>query len=64
MIIDCHGHFTTAPAQLARFRDRQLARLIDPSMKVLPATLAYRTMNCAPAWSRTNWRSRRSAAPT
>lgn len=39
MIIDCHGHFTTAPAQLARFRDRQLARLIDPSLKVLPTDL-------------------------
>ena len=39
MIIDCHGHFTTAPAALARFRDRQLARLIDPSLKVLPAEL-------------------------
>ena len=25
MIIDCHGHYTTAPAQLQRFRDAQLA---------------------------------------
>ena len=25
MIIDCHGHFTTAPAQLADWRDRQVA---------------------------------------
>lgn len=39
MIIDCHGHFTTAPAALARFRDRQLARLIDPNLKRLPADL-------------------------
>ena len=39
MIIDCHGHFTTAPAALARFRDRQLARLIEPSLKVLPTDL-------------------------
>jgi 4-oxalmesaconate hydratase len=39
MIIDCHGHFTTAPAALARFRDRQLARLIDSSLKVLPSDL-------------------------
>lgn len=31
MIIDCHGHYTTAPAQLQRFRDDQLARLADPS---------------------------------
>ena len=25
MIIDCHGHYTTAPAALTRFRDEQLA---------------------------------------
>ncbi len=30
MIIDCHGHYTTAPAALQQYRDRQLARLIDP----------------------------------
>jgi 4-oxalmesaconate hydratase len=27
VIIDCHGHYTTAPAQLQRFRDAQLAAL-------------------------------------
>lgn len=32
MIIDCHGHFTTAPAELQGFRDAQLARLSDPSL--------------------------------
>lgn len=32
MIIDCHGHFTTAPPQLQQFRDRQLARLIDSAL--------------------------------
>src|SRR5262245_59657572 len=31
MIIDCHGHYTTAPAGLQRFRDAQLARLKDLS---------------------------------
>lgn len=31
MIIDCHGHFTTAPDPLATFRTEQLARLDDPS---------------------------------
>jgi 4-oxalmesaconate hydratase len=30
MIIDCHGHYTTAPAQLQAFRDAQLAALADP----------------------------------
>ena len=31
MIIDCHGHYTTAPAELTRFRSEQLARFADPS---------------------------------
>ncbi len=34
MIIDCHGHYTTAPAALTEFRDAQLARLKDPSLPV------------------------------
>jgi len=34
MIIDCHGHYTTAPAALQEFRDAQLARLKDPSLPV------------------------------
>jgi 4-oxalmesaconate hydratase len=32
VIIDCHGHYTTAPAQLGEFRDAQLARLADPAL--------------------------------
>ncbi|MFI6343906.1 amidohydrolase family protein [Streptomyces sp. NPDC050560] len=31
MIIDCHGHFTTAPDALGAWRDRQVAALADPS---------------------------------
>lgn len=31
MIVDCHGHFTTAPSGLDRFREAQLVRLSDPS---------------------------------
>ena len=34
MIIDCHGHYTTAPNQLERFRDRQLAGIIDGNRKL------------------------------
>jgi 4-oxalmesaconate hydratase len=30
LIIDCHGHYTTAPAQLQAFRDDQLANFDDP----------------------------------
>jgi 4-oxalmesaconate hydratase len=36
MIIDCHGHYTTAPAAHQRFREAQKARLQDPSLP--PAT--------------------------
>jgi 4-oxalmesaconate hydratase len=31
MIIDCHGHYTTAPSQLQEFRDAQIAHFKDPS---------------------------------
>ena len=30
MIIDCHGHYTTAPKQLQAFRDEQIAELKAP----------------------------------
>lgn len=30
LIIDCHGHYTTAPEAHQKFRDQQLARLKDP----------------------------------
>lgn len=32
MIIDCHGHYTTAPGQLQAFRDAQLACLAEPGL--------------------------------
>ena len=32
LIIDCHGHYTTAPAAHHAFRERQLARLKHPSL--------------------------------
>ena len=34
MIIDCHGHYTTAPPALQEFRDAQLARLRNPVLPV------------------------------
>jgi len=39
LIIDCHGHYTTAPAGLQAFRDAQLARIKDPFLPeaVMPA---------------------------
>jgi 4-oxalmesaconate hydratase len=34
MIIDCHGHYTTAPGQLEAFRKAQIAALADPKLAV------------------------------
>ena len=31
MIIDCHGHYTTAPGELQKFRDGQIAGLKNPA---------------------------------
>src|SRR6267143_4718656 len=31
MIIDCHGHYTTAPKELEAFRQKQIADLKDPA---------------------------------
>ena len=31
MIIDCHGHYTTAPKALEAWRNRQIAGIADPS---------------------------------
>ncbi|HEY5853871.1 MAG TPA: amidohydrolase family protein [Aldersonia sp.] len=39
MIIDCHGHYTTAPAPLGDWRDRQIAGLADPAAAPDPGEL-------------------------
>jgi 4-oxalmesaconate hydratase len=39
MIIDCHGHYTTAPKALQAYRDRQIEGLKDPSHIPTPAKL-------------------------
>jgi 4-oxalmesaconate hydratase len=39
MIIDCHGHYTTEPAKLHAFRDRQLSALADPSRRPTTANI-------------------------
>ena len=43
MIIDCHGHYTTAPKGLQIFRDAQLAGLKDPVRAPAPGpvTITY-----------------------
>ncbi len=40
MVIDCHGHYTTAPKPLQEFRERQIAGLGDPSDVPAKGTLA------------------------
>ena len=32
LIIDCHGHYTTAPKALEDWRNRQIAGIKDPAM--------------------------------
>jgi 4-oxalmesaconate hydratase len=39
MIIDCHGHYTTAPKELDIFRQAQIAALEDPSKAPSPDKL-------------------------
>ena len=39
VIIDCHGHYTTAPAELQKYRDSQVAGLKDPSARPVAANL-------------------------
>ncbi len=39
MIIDCHGHYTTAPKQLESWRQRQIAALADKSQPRAKGTL-------------------------
>ena len=40
MIIDCHGHYTTAPKALEAWRSRQIAGIADPSAMPRAAELA------------------------
>ena len=40
MIIDCHGHYTTAPGELQRYRDGQIAGLKEPLHVAAPARLS------------------------
>ena len=39
MIIDCHGHYTTAPSELTEYRKRQIAALADPKHLPVKGTL-------------------------
>ncbi|RYY53594.1 MAG: amidohydrolase, partial [Comamonadaceae bacterium] len=39
LIIDCHGHYTTAPKQLEAWRNKQIAGIKDPSVMPKPSEL-------------------------
>ncbi|MFK4101556.1 amidohydrolase family protein [Streptomyces sp. NPDC019531] len=39
MLIDCHGHFTTAPAALGRWRERQIKAFEESGARVSPDEL-------------------------
>ncbi|MEO5671958.1 MAG: amidohydrolase family protein, partial [Ramlibacter sp.] len=39
LIIDCHGHYTTAPKALEDWRNRQIAGIKDASVMPKPAEL-------------------------
>jgi len=39
MIIDCHGHYTTAPKALEQWRNAQIAAIANPTQKPDPADL-------------------------
>src|SRR5262249_49395203 len=39
MIIDCHGHYTTAPKELEAFRQAQIAGLKEPAAARVKGTL-------------------------
>ncbi|MES2687747.1 MAG: amidohydrolase family protein, partial [Pseudomonadota bacterium] len=39
IIIDCHGHYTTAPKALEAWRNQQIAGIKDPSVKPRVADL-------------------------
>ena len=39
MIIDCHGHYTTAPKALEDWRNQQIKGIADPAAKPRVADL-------------------------
>ena len=39
MIIDCHGHYTTAPKPLQDYREAQIAGLTEPSRMLSAGTV-------------------------
>ena len=55
MIIDCHGHYTTAPKALEEYRKRQLADLESARLDIRVAPTGVSRVELA----RTMWRELR-----
>ena len=49
MIIDVHGHYTTAPKALEDWRNQQIAGIKDPSAKPKAAAKPAAAAKAAPA---------------
>ena len=65
MIIDCHGHYTTAPAALQKFRDAQIAALkIRRDVPLDRRRSESATTRFARAWRTRSSSCSASAAPT
>ena len=66
MIIDCHGHYTTEPKDLHRFRKEQTeaANAKDKSRMPARAALKMSDDEIRESIDRTSSSCRRSAAPT
>ena len=41
MIIDCHGHYTTAPKALEEWRNKQIAGIKDPASMPKVSAVSY-----------------------
>ena len=59
LIIDCHGHYTTAPDAHQKFRDAQLARIKDPTLPDADAAAASATTRSARPSRRTSCKLQR-----
>ena len=46
MIIDIHGHYTTAPAALGAWRDAQIAGIADPAKRPAASRTAVGGLRC------------------
>jgi len=64
MIIDIHGHYTTAPKALEAWRKRQVAGIGDAAAMPKVRSFASATTNCASRSRPTSCASCASAAST